>query len=221
MGLKFYALALVALAACAPCAAQTNPDAAARVKKIIKDLDSGLKDLRTKPRALKPGEAAGLNPQPEPPGRQASKMNTNVSTKPATVTPGTAGSLNPQPEPPGKPNPGEAGALNPQPEPPNKQGAGLKPGEASALNPQPEPPGSPAPTLAKMRDALASLQTEAKSLSLAPDSRAKFDAKLSDARSALDHYEKAADVKAANAALDDFSKALGLMSKLAEAAVGH
>lgn len=199
MRTKLFALALFALAVAAPCAAQTNPDAAARVRKIIKDLDSGLKDLRTKPHAPKPGEAAGLNPQPEPPGKPAAKLDTNVSTKPATVTHGTAGSLNPQPEPPGKPNPGEAGALNPQP----------------------EPPGAPDPTLAKMREALTSLQTEAKSLSLATDARSKFDAKLKDARGALDRYAKATDAKASTAALDDFSKALGSMSKLADAAAGH
>lgn len=73
-------------------AAQADADPAAGVKKRLAQLKAELKELRAKPHAPAPGEAVGLNPQPEPPGK---------------VRPGKVGGkgeevgLNPQPEPPG------------------------------------------------------------------------------------------------------------------------
>ena len=64
----------------------------------------------------RPGEAAGLNPQPEPPRHGRLIRSTR---------PGEAAGLNPQPEPPRhgrlirSTRPGEAVGLNPQPEPPS------------------------------------------------------------------------------------------------------
>src|SRR5437588_1343715 len=70
--------------------ADANP--ATGIKKRLGQLRTQLKELRAKPHALKPGEAVGLNPQPEPPGKARSEK---VNSK------GDEVSLNPQPEPPG------------------------------------------------------------------------------------------------------------------------
>jgi len=85
---------------------------------------------------MKPGEAKGFNPQPDPPGKP--------------MNPGAAKGFNPQPDPPGKalglgmqPGMGQQGAspaLNPQPEVPSGKKP-VSPGEAKGFNPQPDPPG--------------------------------------------------------------------------------
>ena len=70
----------------------TEADPATGIKKRLGQLKTQFKELRAKPHALKPGEAVGLNPQPEPPGKARSET---VNSKGEEV------SLNPQPEPPG------------------------------------------------------------------------------------------------------------------------
>ena len=53
------------------------------------------------PGYVKPGQAQGFNPQPEPPGDKSAH---------ALVKPGQAQGFNPQPEPPGDKNPGAPAA---------------------------------------------------------------------------------------------------------------
>lgn len=81
-------------------------------------LAAGTSPLALGAQPLKPGEAIGINPQPEPPGAPKQKI-----LKPA-----------------------EKVGINPQPEPPLPAGQKLlKPGAAVGINPQPEPPGAPQP----------------------------------------------------------------------------
>lgn len=77
-------------------------------------LAAGTSPLALGAQPLKPGEAIGINPQPEPPGIQKQKI-----LKPAEKV-----GINPQPEPP-----------LPARQKPLKPGVGI--------NPQPEPPGAP------------------------------------------------------------------------------
>jgi hypothetical protein len=95
--------------------------------------------LTTSPAPPSPGEAVGLNPQPEPPSAQQN---------PRLHRSNLVG-LNPQPEPPSaegcrSPNPSGMVELNPQPEPPSQQDC-LTPDRAGmvGLNPQQEPPSQP------------------------------------------------------------------------------
>lgn len=69
---------------------EADADPTAGIKKRMGQLKTDLKELRAKP--LAHGEAVGLNPQPEPPGK----------TRPEKVNnKGEEVGLNPQPEPPG------------------------------------------------------------------------------------------------------------------------
>ena len=70
--------------------AEADADPAAGIKKRLGQLKIELKELRAKP--LAPGEAVGLNPQPEPPGKARPEKANNK---------GEEVGLNPQPEPPG------------------------------------------------------------------------------------------------------------------------
>ncbi|MCA1594125.1 MAG: hypothetical protein LC754_16030 [Acidobacteria bacterium] len=146
---------------------EADADPVAGVGKRLGQLKAQLKELRAKPRALKPGEAVGLNPQPEPPGKERSKKLNSKS-------------------------------------------------DEVSLNPQPEPPGSQASMLRQMRASLSTIRANLNRLSLATDASAKFKTRLDEALTALEHYEKAGDRKAANASLDDFSHALDSLSKMSE-----
>lgn len=149
-------------------AAEADADPATGVKKRLGQLKTDLKELRAKP--LAPGEAVGLNPQPEPPGK----------TRPERVK--------------------------------NK-------GEEVGLNPQPEPPGSAPFILRKMRSSLGSVRANFGKLSFSPDARTRLTLKLNAALAALGRYEKAGDLKAAKAALDEFADELDALSKLSGAYV--